>query len=300
MKRKGHMDMTANSFRYILRETLQSLKRNLWLSTASVATVMITMVILGFSVFLLANVSNWTKSFESQVEISAFVKDGTSQDELKNLQNEIEQMGNVASVTLVTKEEALSQLSQNSNEMLQDLGGVNPLPDMFTIKMADPNQVSDVISRVSALNGIDKVRYGKEFIDKLLSITQWVRWIGIGVIVMFAVASVALISINIKMTVFSRRKEIQIMKLVGASNSFIRWPFLIEGMVLGLLGGCIAFIIVWVGCGWTADYVASFLPFVPMVNTYSLFAQIFAGILLMGALIGVIGSAFSVRRFLKI
>ena len=294
--------MTANSFRYILRETVQSLKRNPWLSTASVATVMITMIILGFSAFLLANVANWATTFESQVEIGAFVHEENeeiNQATLDNLKREIEKLGHVASVTLIPKDEALSQLGQ-SDSLLEDLGGKNPLPDKFTIKVTDPDYVADVAVQVKSIQGIDKVSYGKEFIDNFLAVMHWVRWIGIAMIIGFAVASIALISINIKMNVFSRRREIQIMKLVGASNGFIRWPFLIEGMFLGLLGGVIASVIVWLGCRLVASYVENTLAFIPVANSTALYGQIFGGILFMGMMIGVIGSAFSLRKFLKI
>src|SRR5665647_35028 len=254
MKKRGDMAMTLNSTRYILRETVHSMKRNPWLSIASVLTVMVSLVILGFSVFFLANASNMAKSFESQLEIAAFVQNSTTQTELEGLQTQIQGMPGVASVTVVTKDQALTNFGKtiggSQSSLLADLGGTNPLSDELRVKATDPQNVIALADAVSALPGVDKVRYGQEFVDKLLKFTQWLRWIGLGVVAAFGIAAIVLISINVKMNVFSRRREIQIMKLVGASNSFVRWPFLIEGMALGLVGGALAAGIVGMGYNW--------------------------------------------------
>lgn len=302
--------MMLNSARYILRETFYSAKRNPWLSFASVLTVMVSLVILGFSVFFLANASNMAKSFESQLEIAAFVQNSATQPEVQALKSKIEAMPGVASVTLVTKEQALADFGKamdgtqssdgSQNSLVTDLGGTNPFPDKLTVKVTDAKNVKELADQVSALQGIEKVRYGQGFVDNLLKFTQWLRWIGLGVVAAFAVASVVLISINVKMNVFSRRREIQIMKLVGASNSFIRWPFLIEGLALGLIGGAIAAVVVGLGYNWISVYVQSTLTFLPVVQNAVLFRQISVGLLLAGMGIGAIGSGISLQKFLRV
>lgn len=299
--------MILNSTRYILRETFYSMKRNPWLSLASILTVMVSLVILGFSIFFLANTSNLAKSFESQLEIAAFVQNNAPQSEVQALKSKIEAMPGVASVTIVTKEQALADFSKTmggtqsggQSSLVADLGGTNPFPDKLTVKVTDANNVKNLADQVSALQGIDKVRYGQGFVDNLLKFTQWLRWIGLGVVVAFAVASVVLISINVKMNVFSRRREIQIMKLVGASNGFIRWPFLIEGLALGLLGGAIAALIVGLGYNWISIYIQTTLTFLPVVQNSVLFRQISVGLLLAGMCIGAIGSGISLQKFLR-
>ena len=295
--------MTLNSIRYILRETFNSMKRNPWLSIASVLTVMVSLVILGFSVFFLANASNMAKSFESQLEIAAFVKSGTAPADIDALQTQIKAMPGVASVTIVTKEQALTDfgktMGDSQSNLLDDLGGTNPFPDKLTVKATDPQNVKALAATMSALPGVDKVRYGQGFVDQLLRFTQWLRWIGLGVVAAFGIAAVVLISINVKMNVFSRRREIQIMKLVGASNSFVRWPFLIEGMVLGLIGGALAAGIVGMGYNWITMYVQSTLTFLPVVQNGLLFRQVSVGLLIAGMAMGAIGSGFSLQKFLK-
>lgn len=296
--------MSFSSVQYVLRETLNSVKRNPWLSVASVMTVMVSLIILGFSAFFLANAANMAQSFESQVEIAAFVRTDLSETQVQALQKQIEAIPGVASVDLVTKDQALAEfgksLGDNSGNLLSDLGGSNPLPDKFTVKAVDPQKVKALADQLTQLPGLETVRYGQGVVDKLLQFTHWLRWLGAGVIAAFAVASVVLISINIKMNVFSRRREIQIMKLVGASNWFIRWPFLVEGLILGLLGGIFAAILVGLGYSWLAGYVRSTLTFLPVVQSVLLFWQVQGTLLFLGMLIGAMGSALSLRKFLRV
>lgn len=288
---------------YIFRETFNSMRRNPWLSIASVITVMVSLVILGYSVFFLANAANMAKSFESELEIATFVQISATPSEVQALKSKIEELSGVASVTLVTKEQALEDFGKTmggqQNDLLADLGGTNPFPDKLTVKATDPQNVVALAKSVEALPGVESVRYGQGFVDQLLKFTRWLRWIGFGVVGAFGVAAIVLISINVKMNVFSRRREIQIMKLVGASNSFIRWPFLIEGLALGLVGGALAAIIVGIGYNWLTIYVRSTLTFLPVVQNDGLFIQVSGGLLLAGMAMGAIGSGFSLQKFLR-
>ncbi len=304
MRRKGLTGMSFSSAQYILRETLNSLKRNPWLSVASIVTVMVSLVILGFSAFFLANASNMANMFESQVEIAAFVQTNLSQTEVLALEDRIKSMPQVASVELVTKDQALLEFGQSlggkKGDLLSDLGGTNPLPDKLTVKANDPQEVVGLAAELTKLPGLETVSYGQGVVDKLLPFTRWLRWLGAVVVGAFTVASLVLISINIKMNVFSRRREIQIMKLVGASNWFIRWPFLVEGLILGWVGGILAALIVGLGYRWLADYVQMTLAFLPMVQSSALFWQVLVGLILAGMAIGAVGSAFSLRKFLRV
>lgn len=288
---------------YIFRETFNSMRRNPWLSIASVITVMVSLVILGYSVFFLANAANMAKSFESELEIATFVQISATPSEVQALKSKIEELSGVASVTLVTKEQALEDFGKimggRQNDLLADLGGTNPFPDKLTVKATDPQNVVALAKAVEALPGVEKVQYGQGFVDQLLKFTRWLRWIGFAVVGAFGAAAIVLISINVKMNVFSRRREIQIMKLVGASNSFIRWPFLIEGLVLGLVGGALAAVIVGIGYNWLTNYVRSALTFLPVVQNDLLFMQVSVGLLLAGMAMGAIGSGFSLQKFLR-
>lgn len=294
--------MSINSLKYILRVVFKSIRRNFWLSLASVLTVMVSLVILGASVFFLVNANNMAKDFESQLEIAVFTQDKLGQEDVQTLQHQIEGLSGISSVELVPKEQALKDMSQSmgSSSLVSDLGGTNPFPDKFTVQVSDPQQVQSTADQIQGLKGVERVRYGQGIVEQLLSFTRWLRWIGLGVVLAFAVASLVLISLNIKMNVFSRRREIQIMKLVGASNSFIRWPFLVEGMFLGLIGGLLAILLVGSGYQWLAGHVRATLTFMPVVQDSYLINQVLGALLVVGMAIGAIGSAISIRKFLKV
>lgn len=293
--------MTLNSVEYVFREVFKSIRRNLWLSLASVLTVMISLVILGSSVFFLLNASNLAKNFESQLEIAVFTQDRLSSTEVQALGKEIEGLAGVATVELVPKEQALKEFSKSmgSTSIISDLGDTNPFPDKFTVQVTDPQQVNSIVDTLTGLAGVENVVYGKEIVDILLKFTNWLRWVGVSIVLAFAVASLVLISLNIKMNVFSRRREIQIMKLVGASNGFIRWPFLIEGMLLGFVGGLLAILIVGFGYDWLAGYIRSTLTFLPIVEESGLIWRVLGMLLLGGMGLGAAGSVISLRKFLK-
>lgn len=293
--------MMLNSVEYIFREVFKSIRRNLWLSLASVLTVMISLVILGSSVFFLLNASNLAENFESQLEIAVFTQDHLNSIEVQALGKEIEGLAGVATVELVPKEQALKEFSKSmgSTSIVSDLGDTNPFPDKFTVQVTDPQQVNTIADTLNGLSGVDNVVYGKGIVDTLLKFTNWLRWVGISIVVAFAAASLVLISLNIKMNVFSRRREIQIMKLVGASNGFIRWPFLIEGMFLGLVGGLLAILIVGFGYDWLAGYIRSTLTFIPVVEEAGLIWRVLGTLLLAGMGLGAAGSVISLRKFLK-
>lgn len=295
--------MTFNAVRYILRETVSSVRHNPWLSIASVLTVMVSLVILGFSIFFLANASNIARTFEDELEIVAFLRETTTSVEIQGLKTRVENMAGVASVTIVTKEQVLEEVGKtmggSQSNILADLGGNNPFTDELTIKAKNAQDVVGLAETINNLPEVRKVRYGEGFVEKLLTFTQWLRWIGLGVVAAFGAAAVVLISINVKMNVFSRRREIQIMRLVGASNSFIRWPFLVEGLALGLVGGLLAAILVGMGYSWLSTYVQLTLTFLPVVQNSALFGRVFAVLLFTGMVMGALGSGFSLQKFLR-
>jgi cell division transport system permease protein len=274
------------------------------LSFASMLTIFVSMVILGASFFFMVNANYMASTFESQLEVSAFLNQDITPEDIERVRGLITVLPEVASVELVTKDQALAQFGQNmganQSEIIEDLGGVNPLPDKFTIKTTDPQQVITVAQQVETITGVKKVRYGPGVVEPLLKFTQWLRWIGVGIVILFTVASLVLISINIKLNVFSRRREIQIMKLVGASDTFIRWPFLIEGMIIGMIGGILAALTVGYGYNWLVEYLTMTLTFLPVVHNAVFFGEVLTGLILAGMLIGALGSTFSVRKYLRI
>lgn len=294
--------MSLNSAKYVLTQSLVSLKRNFWLSAASILTVMISLTIVGYSVFFLVNTSNIAETFESQVEIAVFLNDHLEASQITDLKSQIQQLEGVATVAVTTKDQAIIEFqeSMGSDSLLEDLGGVNPFPDKITITTTDARLVEEITSQVSGLTGVEKVRYGQGFVEKLIVFTQWLRWVGIGVVATFACASFLLIVLNIKTNVNSREKEIQIMRLVGASKSLVRWPFIIEGIVIGMVGAILAVALVGATYTWLLQYIISTLSFLPVVSSQQFIINVLLLMVLGGAAMGFLASAFSVRKFLNL
>ncbi|UWG97160.1 permease-like cell division protein FtsX [Dehalobacter sp. DCM] len=294
--------MTFNSFGYVITQSLLSLKRNFWLSAASILTVMISLTILGYSIFFLVNTENIADTFESQVEIAVFLKDDLTDTQIADLKSQIESIEGIATVTLTTKDQAILEFQEtmDSDSLLEDLGGVNPFPNKITITTTEAGLVEAVAAEVNGFDGIDKVRYGQGFVEKLVKFTQWLRWIGIGVVVAFACASFLLIVLNIKTNVNSREKEIQIMRLVGASKSFVRWPFLIEGILIGMIGAMLAITLVGVTYTGLLNYIITSLTFLPVVSSQQFILTVLLIMFFGGIAMGFLASAFSVRKFLNI
>lgn len=293
--------MALNSARYIFTQALVSLKRNIWLSMASVLTVMISLTLLGSAIFFLANTTQIAETFESQLEIAAFLNKDFAQEQISQLQNQIKQLEGVETVALTTQEQAVWQFeeSMGSNSLLEDLGGINPFPDKLTITVKDARLVEGLAGQIGGMTGVSKVRYGQGILEQLLMFTHWLRWIGIGVVAAFSFASLLLISLNIKTNVNSREREIQIMRLVGASNSFVRWPFLIEGLLIGMVGALAAMAIVGAAYTWLLQYIITTLAFMPVVANQQFIIMVLLLMLLSGMLMGFLASAFSVRKFVK-
>lgn len=293
--------MALNTVGFTIVQALVSLKRNIWLTVASILTVMISLTLLGFSVFFLANTSNLASTFESQIEIAVFINDNQTDEEVLDLSNQIRVIDGVNSVELTTKEEAIIEFQQSmgTGTLLEDLGGINPLPDKLTVKATEARMVEGIAKEISQMNGVDKVRYGEGILEKMIQFTHWLRWIGIAVVSAFAFASFLLISLNIKTNVNSREKEIQIMRLVGASNALVKWPFYIEGLLIGFIGGLLAVAIVGMAYNWLLQYIIETLAFLPVIADQMFMLSVFGSMLGVGMLMGILASAFSVRKFLR-
>ncbi|HEX3014903.1 MAG TPA: permease-like cell division protein FtsX [Desulfobacteria bacterium] len=293
--------MSLSSVRYVIKETVLSLRRNTWMSFASSATVAISLIILGFALTLIFNTSNLAGSMESDIQISAFVRVDQTPQQVSQLQTTLQNLSGVKQVTLVSKQQALNQMSSSlSPDLLKNLDGSNPLPDKFIVKVTYPNQVKAIATAVQKVPGIDRVNYGQGIVERILKFTHWIRSIGFTIMALLALASIVLISITIRLTVFARRKEVHIMKYVGATNWFIRWPFMLEGMIIGLVGAIIAAAVVVYGYQGLVTYIQANLTFVPVINSYLFIRNIVLLLMFSGMIIGAVGSLVSLRRFLHV
>lgn len=297
--------MKIRTFGYFIREALKSLRRNNWMVLASVGTVAVSLVIVGMSLITVMNTEFVVSRLESNVEIIAYLKNDTGENDARSLERQICAIPGVAAVRFKNKDQALSEFRRelgDQQNMIDALGGDNPLPHLYKVTAVSPQEVKGVADKLQALTLVDKVDYGKGVVEKLFNVTRWVRLTGLAVIVLLGLAAVFLIATTIRLTVFARRKEIKIMKILGATDWFVRWPFLIEGMVLGFTGALIAILVVDISYLAFTDYLRKQLS----VNIFELqrdpqFLFLLGTVLLgAGAFIGTVGSGISMRKFLKV
>ncbi|PKM87540.1 MAG: cell division protein FtsX, partial [Firmicutes bacterium HGW-Firmicutes-12] len=187
-----------------------------------------------------------------------------------------------------------------TTDLLEALGDKNPLPDIYRIKAAEATSVPEIAKLALGLERVENVRYGQGLVEKLLALTQWLRTAGVVIIFAIALAAIFLIATTIRVTVFARRREVGIMKLVGATNWYIRWPFFLEGMLIGFVGALIAVGVINLFYTQLTKNIALTVSFLPIVTDKDVLYSIFKNLLLMGTGLGAIGSAISLRRFLKV
>jgi len=305
MKCKVVTAMKFRTFRRHIREGTKNIVRNGWMTFASVSAVTITLLILGVFLLLAMNINHFVQVIENQVEITVELDLTTEDNQIGAIEKEIKNIDGVKSVEFISKEDGLEQLKGKFGDdayLLEGLEEENPLNDVFIVKVFEPEYLESVSTQIGDINLVTYVDYGKSTVDKLLEWTTWIRNIGLVFIVGLAFTAMFLISNTIKITIFARRKEIEIMKLVGATNWFIRWPFFVEGFLLGILGSIMPILLLIFGYKYLLDLLntslaSSFLDLLPL---YPLSYQISILLLAIGAFIGVWGSMMSVRRFLKI
>jgi len=295
--------MGLRSWQYAVRESVVSIRRNGLMSLAAVSTIALALLILSIFLALAANLQHMAGYLESQVEIRAFLKGDTTVKVRDEARQAIAALPGVTSVTFVSRDEALKRLRQQFGEQQSVLDAVeemNPLPDGFEIKVDKPENVDGVAAAVGKIPGIEKVKYQQGLVQRLFRLTQAIRTLGILLATALALATLFIISNTIRLTVFARRREVAIMKLVGATDAFIRRPFFLEGLVLGLGGALVAALAIWLGYSWLAKTISISLPFVPLVPRQPFLANLSLTLLTLGAIIGAGGTILSLRRYLKV
>lgn len=294
--------MKLRSFKRLFVEANQSLRRNFAMTIASIATIALTLFVCGVFTVLVMNVDKFAGDIESTVEIQAFIDTDVSATDAAALITEIRGLSGVETVTFVSKEEALadmaSQLEETSDDLLASLGS-NPLPDSYMITVSNPDQVSSVAKKVEKLSGISEAQYGKDTVDNMFTMLKWVRYFGIALIVFLIAASIIIVAFNIKITVASRKWEIMIMRYVGASNWYIRWPFCIAGMVMGLFGGLISVGLLYGAYSLVVQKLSSVLVFMNLVSFNMNFVYLFLIMIAFGILLGSTGSMLSLNVYLR-
>ena len=288
-----------------IREGVKNIARNGWMTLASILAVTTTLVLVGVFLALVFNLNEMAKSIESDVQISTLIDATAEEDDILELGEEIEQLAGVDTVQFSSNEEELEKLVQSMGDQgsswelfEQD----NPLNHVYIVQAEEPEQTEQIASEIGALSHVQEVNYGEEVVQQLFKFNNYARTIGLGLIVALVLTAVFLISNTIKITIMARSREIGIMKLVGATNGFIRWPFFVEGMILGALGSVVPIAVILAGYYYVENNATELLSFsfveILPFNPFAL--QLSLVILIIGVVIGVLGSLNSVRRFLKV
>lgn len=295
--------MKLRTGEYFIQEVFRSLRRNNWMSFASVGTVTVSLFVLGVFLLLVMNMNRLASMLESEVQISVYLEDGIKGEARRDLQQDIVNMQGIETVKFVSREEAKQRLSERLGDqkyLLDALGDKNPLPDSFEVTVVHPDMVGTAADAIARMDGVESAKYGQDVVRHLFDITRLIRIFGLVLMLLLAGATLFIISNTIRLTVFARRKEIAIMKYVGATDWFIRWPFLMEGMVLGFIGGLLAAVALRSFYAAMAAKIYSTLAFFPLLPQYPFMNYVTAVILLSGMVIGAIGSTISLKRFLKV
>ena len=304
------------SFIYFIKEALVGFKRNLSTALGSIITIFLSLVMIG--VFAMAGVvvSNIVESVESEISITCYIGDDykESSTEVARFENWVQGLDGVESVSFTTKDQALENFrgSVANPEIVDQLDeGSNPLPASVNISLSDAQQVTVIAAQIESDSNFakicdnpsdpsDSVKYGQKTVERLLSLISYGRYIGIAVIVLLVVIALIFINNTIRLAIMARRKEISIMRLVGASNGFIRGPFLMEAAIHSLLGSALAIVVLELVRRLGLSQLANTFAWLPMDMPASTVIVIYVALVAAGLVIGLLGSAFSMRRHLKL
>lgn len=296
--------MFLTKIKYTIRDSFRQITRHKLLSALTIFTIAITLTMFSVTSLVGLNSYNASKSIEDQLRIVAFLKQPSSPEKNTDLLNKLEKTEHVENVEYISKEEALQTLDEQMKDTEVDvkasLNGENPLPDSFQITVDQPENIEVIANFLEEYPIIDSVKYGQDLVDNVVSFNKSATVVGSMIIGLLVLATLFLINITIQLTVNSRRDEIQIMKLVGAKNHFIRMPFFIEGMILGALGAILAGLFVYWGYEHIYSYISANLPFLPLFNTTYMMPLLVLLNLTLGIILGALGSSFAVRKHLKI
>ncbi len=302
--RRVNTAMKARTIRRHAKESLKSIARNGWMTFASVSAVTVTLLLVGVFFVIMMNLNHVATSIEEDVEIRVHIDVAANKDDQQALRSKIEQIPEVKTVRYSSKENELNNIIASlgeEGEAFKLFEQDNPLNDVFIVKTKNPVDTMQTAKKIEKLEFASKVKYGQGEVEKLFSFTKMSRNVGLVLIIGLLFTAMFLISNTIKITIIARKREIEIMRLVGATNAFIRWPFFLEGLWLGVLGSILPIIIIGTTYFYSYDYLEPKLQdhFIKLLEFNPFIYQIAGLLILMGALIGIWGSLMSVRKFLK-
>ncbi len=297
--------MTASSLRYLLKEGFRNTWTNRMMSIASICVLMSCLVLMGCATMVFLNIDSLLGRIEEENVVMVYIQDDTSDADINDMEAKLKAIENVKETEFVAKEDAweeqLSTMEEAQASFFKDISSDIPLPDAFKVTVKDLTYFDETVEQIKQFDHIDTIRENKDLAKKLMTIRHGVEIIAIVIVAVLLVISIFIISNTIKLTVYSRRLEISIMKSVGATNNFVRLPFIVEGMILGIISGIVALGLVW------AFYEFAINQFSDLITSLDLEALNFADYALpmlgafigIGILTGVSGSVNTMRKYLN-
>jgi len=293
--------VAAVSLQYVTKETTTNLKRNFFITMAAVLVVVVSMYLVGAVLVASFAVDRALTLQTKKVEVAVFLKRDVTSEERDAIQRDLVAMPEVGSVSYESKQAAyqtFKRLFRDEPDIVENTTA-DALPESFRVKLKDPNQFAVVRDRLEGRPGIDQIQDERKFLRRLLAVVHDVQFLGYALVALLIIAAAVLIATTIRMAIFARRREIAIMKLVGATNWFIRIPFMLEGVIQGMVGAVIAMILLVASRQFYTSLLKSF-KFLNLTVTYSEIIQHSAVVLVIGILIGAVGSLLGLRRFLDV
>ena len=294
---------------FFLKEAFRSLSRNAAPSAAATMTVLITALVLGVFIPIVQATTGTANSIRGKLVVDVFTKDGATLGQLHQLRNALAATPNVKKIQFITKQQALAEESKKHPDAYKLLG-INPLPNLFRLTPTDPNKVDQIVARLAPpdprtgkpkpqLPAIDEVRNRRDETNKILSATGLVKLVTAILAGLLILTSIALIANTIRLSIYSRRREVEVMKLVGATNWFIRWPFVIEGIVVGLMGGVLAVLCLGIAKVTFIDPLSNRFALLAAPKTID-FPLLIIVLMISCVAVSAIGSGLTLRRFLRV
>lgn len=295
--------MKIRTVKIFFKDSIKSIIRNRVMSLASISTVAAAIFIFGVFMLLAVNVNQVVSTVQSKIEVKAYLKKDVTTLKEQKIEKEIKSLSGVTNVTYESKEQALEKwkktLGKNQN-LAEGLEKDNPLPAAFVVKVDKSESIPQIAEQVAKIDGISEVNDGKDIVEKVNRATNFIKISSIVLMIILGIISMFLISNTIKITVYARKREISIMKYIGATDWFIRWPFILEGILLGFLGAIISIGFLSYGYNLAIDFVAKDIMIFSLVPLNKIIYSLAWQFTFIGMLIGGLGSFISLRKFLVV
>lgn len=295
--------MKNNSVKLFCKDALRSLRRNRTLTIASILTVALTLVILGCFMIISRTVDKAFVGLQGKLDIQVYLDKDITEAQQSNIKSEIEDIEGINEITYISKDDAYKKMQEmmgDSKSMLEGLEDADVFPASFSVNVSTTEQLNELKDAVADMDGVESIKEGDDTVSQFQNFKSVTMWILLGLSVVLFAVSLFLIANTIKLTVFSRRREIAIMKNIGATDWFIRWPFLIEGMILGFLGDIISVVILFSGYSILYKKVSNGIFNGALIEPTYILTNVLPIFTLFGIALGAVASIISMRKFLNV